>query len=184
MADPAPVSAIVLAGGRGRRVGNRDKGLIEVDGKRLIEHVVTRLRHQVAEFIISCNRNVDIYASYGRTVRDRQPGYPGPLMGILSAAEVARHDLCLVTPCDMPSLPTDLVSRFLTAISDHDAAIAHDCDRLQPLVVLLGKPVIAGISQYLKDGNSSVKGWLSDLNCIEVDFSDQADAFINLNTQD
>lgn len=183
MAEAGPVSAIVLAGGRGRRMGNRDKGLIEINGKKLIEHVVSRLQAQVAEFVISCNRNADVYGKYGETVGDREAGFAGPLMGILSAADTASHDLCLVVPCDMPALPADLVGRLFSAIGKHEAAVAHDGDRMQPLVMLVRKRLIAEIGPYLAGGNSSVKGWLEERDIVEVDFSDQPEAFVNVNRE-
>lgn len=178
---PQPVSAIILAGGRGSRMGYVDKGLVELDGKRLIEHVIDRIRDYVNELIISCNRNLDEYQRYGAVVPDREPGFPGPLMGILSASTQVSTSLCLVVPCDMPGLPEDLCRRLVAGLGSHDACVVHDGHRLQPLVALIRRQVIGSIDDYLSSGNSSVKGWLDRIGTVTLDFSDQPNAFKNIN---
>lgn len=162
-------------------MGHVDKGLVELDGKRLIEHVIDRIRDHVNELIISCNRNLDEYQRYGAVVPDREAGFPGPLMGVLSASTQASTSLCLVVPCDMPGLPDDLCPRLVAGLGSHDACVVHDGHRLQPLVALIRQQVIASIDEYLSSGNSSVKGWLDRIDTVTVDFSDQPDAFKNVN---
>lgn len=177
-----PVTGIVLAGGRGSRMGHVDKGLVELDGKRLVEHVIDRIRDHVDELIISCNRNLEIYQQYGTVVPDRNPGFPGPLMGILSAAEEVSSPLCLVVPCDMPRLPDDLCPRLLSTLGTHELCLVHDGQRLQPLVALLKSEVTDSIEEYLLAGNSSVMGWIERLDAVTLDFSDKSHAFDNINT--
>ncbi|MEX2490100.1 MAG: molybdenum cofactor guanylyltransferase, partial [Pseudomonadales bacterium] len=133
------VSGIVLAGGRGSRMGFADKGLVELDGVRLIEHVIRRIRDDVSELIISCNRNFDEYKQYGIVVEDNRPGFPGPLAGILSAAAQVTSPICLVVPCDMPHLPENLCQKLMAQLNAHSACVVHDGYRLQPLVMLLRK---------------------------------------------
>lgn len=177
-----PVTGIVLSGGRGSRMGHVDKGLVELDGKRLIEHVIDRIRDQVSELIISCNRNLDIYQQYGTVVPDKIPGFPGPLTGILSASSEVSSPLCLVVPCDMPNLPEDLCPRLLSTLGTHQACIVHDGQRLQPLVALLKSEVAESIEEYLRSGNRSVMGWIERLDAVTLDFSDKPHAFDNINT--
>ncbi len=165
-------------------MGGRDKGLVQVGGRPLIEAVTERLGDQVDELVISCNRNYDEYRRYGKPVPDREAGFPGPLMGVLSASAQVGSDYCLIVPCDLPALPRDLRARLEAELGDHDIAVAHDGDRLQVLVFLARKASLTDIEDYLKYGDNSVKGWIAKLDAVTVDFSDCPGSFKNVNRLD
>lgn len=177
-----PTSAIILAGGEGKRVGGRDKGLIPWHGKPMVEHIIEALEPQVQETLISCNRNKTIYAQYRLPIiEDSNDGFLGPLIGLFSAHTHCKFDYVVTVPCDCPTLPTDLVARLHESLADYDMTVVRDSVGIQPLFLLSRKPCIASIESYLADGNRSVKGWLSGHRWTTADFSEYKDGFLNLN---
>ncbi|MEW8500460.1 MAG: molybdenum cofactor guanylyltransferase MobA, partial [Candidatus Thiodiazotropha taylori] len=136
MNDRSDYTAVILAGGRGSRMGGNDKGLILFDGKPLIEHVVNTIAPQVGRLLINANRNMVEYQRFGYPViRDELSGYQGPLAGIYSALEQITTSNLITVPCDGPRLPKDLVARLASAreAAAADIAVAHDGKRLQPV---------------------------------------------------
>lgn len=177
------VTAILLAGGQGRRMKNQDKGLVEFDGIPLIQHVLTRIRPQVETIVISCNRNIDQYEKFGfPVVTDSLPDYPGPLAGILCAADRVTTPVCFIVPTDMPFLPMNIVSLLLDSMDTHQAVTAETNGKLEPLVSLVLASAIQTISDYLASGRHSVKGWLELLEGIAVPVGETDRAFENMNS--
>ncbi|WP_018864768.1 molybdenum cofactor guanylyltransferase MobA [Thioalkalivibrio sp. ARh3] len=176
---------LILAGGRGQRMGGRNKGWVEYQGHPLVEQVIERLRPQVDSIVISANTDIDRYRALGfPCLPDTRPDYPGPLAGIATAwAHYPGHTL-LCVPVDAPHLPTDLARRLSQTLESGNApaAIAHDGDRLQPLFSLLGPELAARLEADLACGSLAVGRWFHDIGATVVDFSDQPGAFINLNT--
>jgi molybdopterin-guanine dinucleotide biosynthesis protein A len=175
-------SCIILAGGRGTRMQGCDKGLVEFRGRALIELVLDRVAPQVSDIVISANRNLPRYQSYGYpVVPDSIDGFTGPLAGIASALPKCRHDWVLVTPCDMPHLPDNLVTSLRDGrYNEPLVAVAVD-DRLQ-LVFLLQRDLLSSINTFLQSGQSRVMTWLQSQMYRRVDFSKPENAFYNLNT--
>lgn len=180
-----PVTAILLAGGEGRRMGGQDKGLIALRGKTLAEWVLTRIRPQVSEILISANRNVEAYESLGYpVVRDKTEGYVGPLAGIARGLLDAGNDLVLSVPCDTPFLPDDLVARLYAALSqgDHDLAVPLAGGRTQNAVCLMRRGVGSNLAIFLSQGGRKVQDWQAGLKVAVADFSDEAGYFVNINS--
>lgn len=181
------VTGLILAGGAGRRVSGRDKGLIEWQGKTLVAHVVQALQCQVGELLISCNRNEDIYRGFGlQLVSDQREDFQGPLAGIESAAALVDTPFLVVVPCDTPGLPGDLVDRLLAPLQDPsgdtaDISFVHDGKRGQYLCAAMHSKVLASLSDYLDSGQRAVRHWYSQHRVTAVDFSDQQRAFENYN---
>ncbi|HHC73234.1 MAG TPA: molybdenum cofactor guanylyltransferase [Thiotrichales bacterium] len=183
--SPVTTTAIVLAGGAGRRMGGREKGLLPFAGRPLVTHVIETLSRQAAEVIVSANRHLEAYRRFGHpVVRDTLEGLQGPLAGILAAGESASHPWLLVAPCDVPGLPDDLLERLARGILRQDArlAAAHDGNRLHPTVLLLHRPLLDEIRHDLERGDRQVIRFLRRHGCAEVDFGDRADALANINT--
>ncbi len=178
------VSAIVLAGGRGRRMGEVDKGLLSLQGKPLVRWVVERIAPQVDEVLISANRNLERYREMGYAVLpDEMPGFPGPLAGLYRAIGEARHPLWLSVPCDTPFLPEDLVLHLYAALLADKAelAVAGVEGRAQPAICLGYTHLRAGLGDFLARGGRRVSEWQSGLRTVTVSF-ETARAFRNLNT--
>ena len=180
----AKPAGLVLAGGRGRRVGGRDKGLLLYRGRPLVEWVLERLAPQVGEIFISANRNLETYARYGYPVlADTLPEHPGPLAGLREGLKAASANWLLAVPCDVPRLPLDCANRLLLA------AVGEGCCAAYPraggadhyAVLLLHKRCASALEAYLRDGGRSVHGFLDGVGAVAVEFG-AAEAFANLNT--
>lgn len=183
------VSAIILSGGRATRMGGIDKGLVALQQKPLVQHVIDRLVPQVDEIIINSNREIAQYQAFGYPVlqdeNDEFIGeYIGPLAGFSLGLQHAKHEYVLTVPCDSPLLPPDLAQRLLNGIleSRADIAVASSNGDAHPVFCLCKKSVLPSLRDYLLQGGRKVSAWQKSLSYIEVDFSDCADAFVNLNT--
>jgi len=179
------ITGVILAGGRGRRMGSVDKGLQRFKGRRLIESVIERLRPQVAEILINANQNQDCYAKYGyKVISDLVPDFAGPLAGFHSALSTASHDLVLTVPCDSPFMPEDIADRLIPGLraATVDIAVARTGTQTHPVFCMLRRSLLPHLSRYLEQGGRKIDAWYADLNVIEVAFDDQPEAFANFNT--
>ena len=179
------IAALILAGGAGQRVGGQDKGLMPWRGSPLVEHVYRRIKPQVAEVWISCNRNRNVYRQYAPlTPVDLRVDYQGPLAGIEAAAGSLQQEYILVVPCDTPALPANLASCLLQALlqnPDHNVAYARSGDRSHYLCALLRRNCLESLGAYLDDGQRAVRFWYQTLGALAVDFPAQEREFLNLN---
>lgn len=185
--DSENITAVVLAGGRGRRLGGQDKGLMELDGKPLIKHILDLVTPQVNAVIINANRNQEIYADLGHPViSDTMTDYQGPLAGFAAALAASDTDYIMTLPCDGPYVPADLASRLSAAIIDNDAelAVAHDGQRMQPVYALLPRILLGSLQDFLDAGDRKIDLWYARHNTALADFSDDIDTFFNINTDD
>lgn len=188
------LTGMVLAGGEGRRMGGRDKGLEPFAGLPLVAHLVKRLEGQVAELLVNANRNADAYRLFAdRVIADlvmegAEGGFKGPLMGIYSGLRAAKTPWLLVVPCDSPALPNDLVARMVAGIAsangEHDIAVAFDGERLHPVVALLRASLADDLAATLAEGERKIDRWYARHGWCKVDMSDCPDAFANLNTEE
>ena len=178
------VTAIILAGGRGSRMGGIDKGLMDFDGAPIVSRVIERINPQVDRLLISANRNLETYRSLGFPVySDQLNDYQGPLAGVISTALHADTPLLLTTPCDTPNLPLDLCNKLQQSLTEHNAriAIANDGERNQQLCMLFHTELLDDMNDYLNCGNRSVKGWLENHNPAVSVLSEVKNAFLNIN---
>lgn len=178
------VTAVVLAGGQGSRLGGKDKGLLVVAGKPLIAHVLRRIVPQVSTVVISANRHLDQYARFEfPVVADHLRDHQGPLAGIAAALAHVHTEYLLTIPCDSPLLPIDLVDRLWTAMEDEDAdmAVAHDGEQLQHLVALIRREAAGSVDEFLDEGGRAVKEWAAKMFPAVAWFADQPLAFRNVN---
>jgi molybdopterin-guanine dinucleotide biosynthesis protein A len=181
------VTGVILAGGRATRLDGLDKGLISLQGRPLLEYVIQQLAPQVDALIINANRNLTRYAAYGYpVVSDRIPGYAGPLAGILTALQSIETRYLLCVPCDGPWLPPDLRVRLQAALQSAAAEICcvHDGKRLHPVFALLEQGLDNPLAAYLAQGGRVVQHWYASRRLVPVDFSDCAELFVNINTQE
>src|SRR6185437_902575 len=141
----AAITGVVLAGGQGRRMGNVDKGFVELDGRPLVAHVIERLAPQVATLVINANQNAERYAAFGHpVVADAIGGFAGPLAGLHAGLAVARTSHVVTVPCDSPFLPDDLAARLAAAMAAVDAelAVARTGDQPHPVFALVAVGVL------------------------------------------
>ncbi|HKU70086.1 MAG TPA: molybdenum cofactor guanylyltransferase MobA [Burkholderiales bacterium] len=184
---PSPVTGVILAGGRGSRMGTVDKGLKLLRGKPMVQWVAERFAPQVSEVLVNANQNIDKYQILGyKVIPDEIGGFAGPLAGLHRGLSEATHDLVATSPCDSPFLPLDLIARLRAAMDRADAelTVAKTGDQPHPVFCLCRRTVLPGLTDFLAGGGRKIDAWYSKLKIVEVLFDDQPDAFSNINTED
>jgi molybdopterin molybdotransferase len=185
------ITGLVLAGGRGSRMGHVDKGLQPFGGSTMVAHVLARLAPQVATVAINANQNLDVYRSFGVPVwPDDTPGFAGPLAGLEAGLHRCTTPYLLTAPCDSPFVPLDLAERLFDALQAQQADLAFAATQEpgkrrqpHPVFCLVKASLLPVLSAYLAEGGRKMDGWYANLKAVEVLFDD-ADAFRNINTLD
>jgi len=183
------ITGLVLAGGRGSRMGGVDKGLQLHAGRPLVLHALERLAPQVGVLIVSANRNHASYQVFGAPViPDELSDYPGPLAGMLAGLQHCATPLLATVPCDTPGFPLDLVARLAQALAEHDADLAmaatreaDGSERTQPVFCLLKTSLRPSLDAYLEGGGRKIDLWAGRQRSVRVPFDDGS-AFFNVNT--
>ena len=199
------ITACVLAGGRGMRMGGVDKGLQLFQGQPLALQVLQRLAPQVGTLLINANRNAEVYTELAkpplnaRIFADALPDYPGPLAGFLAGLTQCHTEWLLCVPCDTPLLPSDLVAHMVKACDDADdtdIVVAHGWDsegesfdakaplRAQPVFCLMRASLKVSLSQFITQGGRKIDAWTGQHHCAQALFDRPQDlhAFANANT--
>lgn len=193
MITPYDITGVVLAGGRGSRMGGADKGLQNFNGTPLALHTLLRLQPQVGQTLINANRNLSAYESFGAPVwHDTLPDYPGPLAGFMTGLAHCETPYLVTVPCDTPLFPLDLVERLAGALEDQDAEIAmasaREADgqlRAQPVFCLLRADLIDSLTRFTQAGQRKIDAWTAQHKQVLVPFDrpqDDPRAFFNANT--
>ena len=180
------ITGIVLAGGRGTRMGGIDKGLADFLGKPMVVHVIERLQPQVNEILINANREIERYRAFGLPViQDEIDGFAGPLAGLHAGIKAASSPYVLTSPCDSPILPHDLASRMLGALiaQNSDIAIAKTGIQPHPVFCLIPVSALSSLGAYLSGGGRKMDTWQKSMSCAEVAFDDCPWSFSNINTE-
>lgn len=183
----ATIGAVVLAGGRARRFGGQDKGLIRLQGRPLAAWVIDRLRPQVDAIVLSANRHFAEYGALGcPVVRDAIPGHAGPLAGIHATITVMGNEWVLTSPCDTPFLPLDLASRLLDAALGQGRQAVYAAEPQQPHygIMLFNRALSDHLDAYLRAGGHKVETWLQAVDAVPVVWPACTEAFFNINTPD
>lgn len=187
-------SALILAGGRGKRLGFQEKALIDINGKPLISLAIESLEKVVDEIIISVRDR-----EQGELLKRIFPGFQfaydkyenkGPLAGILSGLSMCRNDYCIITACDMPFINADVVNLLFSKCKDHDAAIPRRSDGfLEPLhAVYKTSTMINETKKALENSETTILAPISRLHVNYVPFEEISNidhdltTFMNINT--
>ncbi|WP_428422998.1 molybdenum cofactor guanylyltransferase MobA [Methylibium sp.] len=193
MIDKSQITGLILAGGRGSRMGGVDKGLQPYRGMPLALHILMRLAPQVDRVLINANRNLSAYESFGVPVwPDTDGDYAGPLAGFLAGLERCETPYLVSVPCDTPIFPEDLVERLAHALEAEDAelAMARSPDegapgrpgpQPQPVFCLMRATLMQSLLAFVHGGGRKIDVWTARQRCAMVDFDDPA-AFANANT--
>ncbi|MCZ4677311.1 molybdenum cofactor guanylyltransferase MobA [Citrobacter sedlakii] len=183
MNEDSAITGVVLAGGKARRMGGIDKGLLELQGKPLWKHVADTLLSQLDSVMVNANRHLDRYRVGGlKVITDSLEDYPGPLAGMLSVFQQAEGDWFLFCPCDTPFIPDDLVARLRHQRHNAPVVWVHDGERDHPTIALVNRSVQPFLQQYLCSGERRVMVFMRQAGGHAVDFSDCKEAFVNVNT--
>ena len=199
MINPNDITGLILAGGRGSRMGGVDKGLQTFNGMPLALHTLTRLQRGggVGHIMVNANRNLAAYESFGASVwPDGLADYAGPLAGFLTGLERCETPFLVTAPCDTPLLPLDLVPRLAQALEAENAdiamAAAPEVDkngqmqvRPQPVFCLLRVQLLESLMQFTQNGGRKIDAWTALHKTVLVPFDlpgDDTRAFYNANT--
>jgi molybdopterin-guanine dinucleotide biosynthesis protein A len=197
MIDSSEITGLILAGGRGSRMGGVDKGLQNFNGMPMALHTLMRLQMQVGQVMINANRNLAAYESFGAEVwPDVLADYAGPLAGFLTGLERCETPYLVTAPCDSPRFPLDLVERLAEAMDREQAEIAMAAApekdeqgevkvRTQPVFCLLRIELLESLVQFTQGGGRKIDAWTAQHKTVVVPFDRPGDdplAFANANT--
>ena len=210
--NQSSIVAIILSGGAGRRFGGLDKGLQNYKNKPLIEYVLNALKGQLGTFILCVNRNQESYLKYGYPlVEDIEhsctsvdgisldgaafegSSFNGPMAGVNAAAAFLENSSLgkttshvLLSSCDSPALPENYVSKLFEQLSSSgkSVAVAHDGERRQNLHSLIKIDALPSLRMYYSAGGRAMHRWYQEIGAVDVDFSDQPEAFLNINSRE
>jgi molybdenum cofactor guanylyltransferase len=182
------ITGLILAGGRGSRMGGADKGLQLLRGKPMVAHVIERLAPQAGVLAINANRNLDAYRAFGYPLwPDAIPEFEGPLAGLHTGLIHCETQYLATAPCDSPFLPMNLVARLHDTVIAGHARAAYAATgsggprQSHPVFCLLDKSLLPDLAAYLQQGGRRMLGWLASIDAIETRFDDES-AFRNINT--
>ena len=177
------IIGVVLAGGKATRMAGKDKGLQQLNGKPLWQHVADTLADQVSAMAISANRHIDIYQRSGYPVyQDTLEDYLGPLAGMLSIMQQSEAEWFVFCPCDTPFIPSCLVERLVQFRDGAPVVWVHDGERDHPAITLIHRSLVPALQDYLTAGERRVMVFMRQSGGHSVDFSDWKSAFVNVNT--
>lgn len=187
MNDQNKVTGVVLAGGLARRMNNQDKGLVAYNNRPMVSYAVDAIAQVASTVFINANRNIAEYKKFGYPViSDQTDSFDGPLAGVLSAMTHAETDILCVMPCDSPLIKAEHLTQLIDAltVNNADITVAFDGERFHPVFLALKTSLQASLRQYLEQGDRKIDLWLAQHKLLKVDFSDNADIFLNINTLD
>ncbi|MDR2325172.1 MAG: molybdenum cofactor guanylyltransferase MobA [Acidovorax sp.] len=203
MIASSDITGLVLAGGRGSRMGGVDKGLQPFSGLPLARHALQRLAPQVGGLLLNANRHLDTYRSWGvPVVADTEADYPGPLAGFLAGLLHCPTPWLLAVPCDTPRFPADLAVRMAAAAHAAGAplavALAPDSEasdasqlevqvqvRAQPAFCLIHRSLLPSLQRFVSEGGRKIDRWTALHPLAQARFDQAGDdplAFANANT--
>jgi len=178
------ITAVILAGGKGRRLGGTDKGLLSFNGKAFVSHIHDLLSPQVSEILINANRHIECYKEYAQVISDELSGFQGPLAGMHTAMQYVQTPWILTVPCDGIAIRPDYVQRLYqsTQQSGRLVAIAFDGTRQQPVHALIHCSLAENLEAFLQSEQRGISRWYAQLDTVSTDFSDHPEMFKNINT--
>jgi len=185
--ERAKITGVVLAGGRARRMGGEDKGLMLYRGRPLVSYALHALQQVAGTVIFNANRNREEYARFGYPViPDLTDTFDGPLAGLLSAMRSAQTEYVLTVPCDCPHVDGLLLSRLYGTLIAGQAEIctAFDGERLHPVFLIAKRCLADDLADYLASGQRKVETWLRMHKLALADYSDRPELFVNINTRE
>ena len=199
MIQSSEVTGLVLAGGRGSRMGGVDKGLQKFRDTPMALNALLRLQIQagslVGDLMVNANRNLAAYEAFGQPVwPDSLPDYAGPLAGFLTGLAHCETPYLLTVPCDTPLFPLDLVQRLAAAFDDPSTEIAMVSARegegqselrTQPVFCLLRADLLPSLTAFTQAGGRKIDRWTDQHRTVVVPFDQAGDdpqAFFNANT--
>lgn len=179
----AQLTGVILAGGQGRRMGGRNKGLLQVEGQPLIAFAAANLRPYASEILVNSNTDSERYQQLGyRVINDGDFAGKGPLAGILAGLNAADTPYIAICACDQLELPLNIYPDLFKAArkSPSGLAVAHDGDRLHPTCAVISQANRKFLLDRLNRDQLRVGEWFTSMNADVVVF--EGVTFYNINT--
>ena len=179
------ISAVILAGGQGSRMGGADKGLQQFRHAPLALHALLRIQPQVAEVLINANRNIGVYEGFGvPVICDQTPDYAGPLAGMQAGLNACSLPFLITVPCDVPLFPENLVEKLCQPFEENPElllTVVKTPSGDQPVFCLIRIEALASLEEFIKQGKRKIDAWYANIPHAKVYFDDEQ-AFHNVNT--
>ena len=184
---------VLLAGGLARRMGGGDKSLLELEGQRILDRVISRARPQVDALVLNANGDPDRFRECNLpVVADVIGDFAGPLAGILTGMDWARREAPAAEwlasfATDAPFLPADMVARFHAAVAEEGAEIvcAMSRDRTHPVFALWPLRLMDELWAVMENEEiRKIDRWTARYRTAHVSFpldADGIDPFFNVN---
>ncbi len=185
MSNENKIAGMVLAGGLARRMHQQDKGLVLYRDQAMVSYALQALSEVADQVFINANRNIEQYRKFGYPViTDQTDSFDGPLAGVLAIMKVVDNSVLVVMPCDSPLIKPRHLLKLLEsrAEADADIAVAWDGARLHPVFLALKTALRGSLEKYLQRGERKIDRWLEQHRMVKVDFSQEPNVFININT--
>lgn len=185
MKEKEKITGVILAGGMARRMGHQDKGLVLFKGQPLVSYAIAAMRPLVDGLLINANRNIARYQALGfPVVSDQTDTFDGPLAGLLAAMRHSPTEVLLVMPCDSPFMQTAQLQRLLDSRSESGSgvAVAMEAGRWHPVFLAVKTNLCEDLQTYLAEGGRKMETWLARHNPVLVEFGEQPELFLNINT--
>jgi molybdopterin-guanine dinucleotide biosynthesis protein A len=185
------IVGVVLAGGRARRMGGRDKSFVLLNDRPLLQRAIVRLRPQVGSLVVSGNGGPKQHGEFETPViADTVGGFAGPLAGMHAGMHWAKANApdasrIATVAVDTPFFPLDLVARLSAAVDNDRVAAAMSCGRIHPVFALVPVRLADDLAAFLAAGTSfRAADWLARHDVVTVEFNEIADVdpFFNINT--
>jgi len=180
------VSSIILAGGRGERLGH-DKATLELGGRTLVRRVCNLLSELSADVIVVVRPDQRLDVPNARIVTDLEP-YTGALAGIASGLAAARQAWSVVVACDMPFISLNLLRYLISLTPDQDVVVPQLDVGLEPLHALYHKRCLPELYRALREGRRRVVSFYGSLRVRYVGpaeiraYDPEGRSFFNINT--
>jgi molybdopterin-guanine dinucleotide biosynthesis protein A len=183
MINKENITTVILAGGKAERMNGKDKGLLKINNTFVIEQLYKISAKFTSKVYINANRNINKYKKMGYTVLvDAFDGFQGPLAGIYTALLNTKTDYLLILPCDGPLINDAYFKKMLSGDDDFEIKCAHDGKRIQPVHALIKNNITESLKKFLLTGQRKIDKWYNDRNLKLIDFSDNKNLFININS--
>jgi len=183
MINKENITTVILAGGKAERMNGKDKGLLKINDTLIIEQLYKISAKFTSKVYINANRNIQKYQDMGYTIlEDTFDGFQGPLAGIYTALLNTKTDYLLILPCDSPLINDDYFKRMISGDDNFEIKCAHDGKRIQPVHALIKNNITKSLEKFLSTGQRKIDKWYDDRNLRLVDFSDNKNLFININS--
>ena len=183
--DKKQLTALILAGGKSSRMEGNDKGLLQINNKYIIQYLHSLAEKFCTDVLVNVNKNVDQYNDLGfNTCEDLMTGFQGPLAGMYTGLHESKTEYLITLPCDGPFIDESYFKKMILLDKESDINVAFDGKRLQPVYCLIRKGMSKSLESFLHSGERKIDKWFDSCSIHHVDFSNNEDLFININSEE